>query len=555
MRAGCVSDLSGKLLQINLFGACIVRSSRGGAFELQGAKHKALIALLATAPFGRRTRAFLQDTLWGTACYDSGRQSLRRALADIKQIMGDVFGVVLSATNSEITLDLTRVEFVGRPGRGEFLEGLDLKEDGFNRWLVSMRLDSAQLHSLFSLSSQAPGRPVLPVIAVVPFRTLAGGSDQVVLGDWLAEEICRSLSRTNLLSVISHLSSRKIISSLVDVAEIQARLGADFCVTGSLRADGDNVTLDADFVDIRTGRILWTRRFNGKINEFLSSDAPGVAHIVRAVGSSIADEAVRHTTGRNLRAIEDHRLLVASVGLMHRPTLKSFARSRELLQEALSRAPRSADTHAWLGRWYVLSVFNGWTTDAQRDTSLAIDSTARALDIDPNCAFALTIDGFAHNNLLKRMDIASSRYSEALRNNPNESLSWLLKGMLHAFTDAADEAIAHVERARALSPMDPFGYYYDSLSASAYLAAEDYDKALDFADRSIAANNRHLSTLRARIAALHNLGRGEEALSVGGELLRRQPGYTVDRYLRDHPAAHSNLGRNVAKALSAAGIP
>jgi len=38
------------------------------------------------SPFGRRTRSFLQDTLWGTACYDTGRQSLRRALSDIKQI-------------------------------------------------------------------------------------------------------------------------------------------------------------------------------------------------------------------------------------------------------------------------------------------------------------------------------------------------------------------------------------------------------------------------------------------------------------------------------------
>jgi DNA-binding SARP family transcriptional activator len=69
-----------KLLEINLFGASTIRSCEAGRFEVAGAKHKALFALLATAPFGRRTRSFLQEILWGVACYDTGRQSLRRAL-------------------------------------------------------------------------------------------------------------------------------------------------------------------------------------------------------------------------------------------------------------------------------------------------------------------------------------------------------------------------------------------------------------------------------------------------------------------------------------------
>ncbi len=81
--------MTAKLLEINLFGACSVTSAEPGAFAITGAKHKALFALLATAPFGRRTRAFLQETLWGTACYDTGRQSLRRALSDIKHLMGE----------------------------------------------------------------------------------------------------------------------------------------------------------------------------------------------------------------------------------------------------------------------------------------------------------------------------------------------------------------------------------------------------------------------------------------------------------------------------------
>jgi len=546
--------LANTVLDINLFGACVVRSVSGD-YELNGAKHKALFALLATAPYGRRTRAFLQNTLWGTACYDSGRQSLRRALSDIRAAMGDDFSKLISTTNSDLTLDLSKVNFIGRPGAGEFLEGLELREEGFTRWLSGIRNNPGQVDSLYSLSRQAPARPVLPVVAVIPFRTMTGASESAVLGDWLAEEVTRSLSRSNLLAVISHLSSRRVASSLIDMGTVREQLGADFCVCGSVRSNGDEIVLDADFVDTRGGQILWTRRFIGRQADFLAHEAPGVDNIVRSVGASIADNAIEYTRGRPLAAIEDHRLLAAGVGLMHRPTLKEFARSRELLREALKRAPRAAEAHAWLGKWYVLSVFNGWTTDPARDTQLAIDCTAKALDIDPNSAFSLTIDGFAQNNLLQRLDIAASRYSDALHCNPNESLSWLLKGALHAFRDEADKALGATQEAIKISPIDPFSYFYDSLHASSHLAAGNFQEALELSDRSLSQNSRHLSTIRAKITALHNLDRGDEARKTAQELLRRQPDCTVAAYLEGHPAGNFKLGRRVADALAASGIP
>lgn len=542
-------------IEINLFGACVVRSTRFGGFEITGAKHKALFALLATAPFGRRTRPFLQDTLWGTACYDTGRQSLRRALSDIKQILGDSFAEVLSSTNSDLTLDLTRVSFIGRPGSGELLEGINLREEGFNRWLGAMRLNPQQVYSLYSLSSQPPAASMLPLIAVLPFRTIAGSPEHAVLGDWLAEEVCRSLSRSNLTAVISHWSSRALDHQTVDIATIRARLGVDYSVVGTLRVGAGEIVLDADFIDMVSGRILWTRQFAGPIDNFLGRSAEGVSEIVRAVGGTIADDAILHVSDRQLSDLEDHRLLVAGVGLMHRPALRDFARSRELIEEALRRAPNAAEAHAWFGKWHILSVFNRWSTDPAKDTRIAIDSTARALDINPESAFCLTIDGFAHNNLLRRMDIANTRYEEALRRNPNESLAWLLKGALHAFRDEAATAVQAAEKARCLSPIDPFQYYYESLGATALLAAGRYQEALDLAERSLLRHDRHISTLRAKITALHQLGRDREAVAAGREVLRRQPSFTVASYLREHPAGEQEFGRRVATALRAAGIP
>jgi TolB-like protein len=544
-----------KLLEINLFGACAVRSTRAGGFELVGSKHRALFALLATAPYGRRTRAFLQDTLWGTACYDSGRQSLRRALSDIKHVMGDAFHALLAVNNAEITLDLSQVVFIGQPGRGEFLEGIDLKEDGFNEWLRGIRLNPEQIYGLYSLTTQPPSAPNLPAITILPFRLAVGDASYNLLGDWVAEEICRSLSRSNLLAVISHLSSREIARRQIEVGLFRSTLGVDYCVTGSLRVLDEKVIVDADFLDAASGRILWTRQFGGSVGDFLSQSAGGIGDIVSAIGRTIADEAMAHVRGREVTSLADRDLLVAGVSLMHRATLSSFAKSRELIEETIRRAPLSAEAHAWLGKWYTLSVYNSWSTDRARGIQNALDCTARSLDINPENSFALTIDGFAQTMLLRELDVAEKRYDDALGRNPNEALSWLLLGALHAFTDDPKQAVGFVERARRLSPLDPFGYFYDSLSATAYFADEKYSLALELAEKSLRENDRHLSTQRVKICALHHLGMEQEARAAGAELMRRQPDFSVSKYQHEHPAAGFKLGQDVARALRAAGIP
>lgn len=522
---------------------------------MTGAKHRAMFALLATAPLGRRTRSYLQQTLWGFSCYDGGRQNLRRALSDLRALLGEDFDTFVKCTNSDVELDLSRVSFLGAPGTGAFLEGIGIRDQGFQEWVASMRADVSQIAGLYRNTPRTEmGRP-LPRITALPFQKIIGGEEISVLGDWLAEEVCRSLSRSNLLSVISHLSSRALAARTTDTLDVRRVLDVDYFVTGSIRELGGRVVVDMDFVDARDGNILWTRQIAGPMAQFWDNVVSGLEGVVKSIGRSIADEAIAYVKDRPLPELDDHHLVIAGVSLMHRPTFRDFARSRTLLEEAVSRAPMVAETHAWLSKWYVLSVFNGWTTDHAGDTQHALDNAARALDINPDSSFSLAIDGFAHSNLKRELDVASARYHSALEINPNESLSWLLRGALYAFQDRGPDAIEAAERARYLSPIDPFGYYYDSLSSTAYLAAEDYERALELANRSIAGNDRHLSSLRAKITALHFLDRGEEARDAAGDLMRRQPEFRLNEYAKAHPSSGQALGQRAVAALKAAGVP
>lgn len=542
-------------LEVGLFGACRVMGGNGRAFEITGVKQRALFALLATAPFGRRSRSFLQETLWGAACYDTGRQSLRRALSDIKAVMGESYGSVISSTNSDITLNLAAVRFAGQPGVGVFLEGLDVREPGFANWVASVRQNPGQLDSLFR-GSLARLRPAsLPGVAVLPFRTLGFGEIGSALGDWLAEEMSRNLSRSRLMAVTSHLSSRQFIKTGFDLAGVRSRLKVNYCLSGSIRQSGDTAVVDLDLVDLESSRILLTRQFSCAARNFTAEATTQSLTMVRAAAAAIADTALAATAGRAPVEIADHQLLTAGVGLMHRPVLRDFARSRQLIEEALARAPDTPEVLAWLAKWHVFSVFNGWSLDVEQDTQRALDLAARALDVSPDNAFCLTIDGFAHSNLKRRLDVAEQRYSAALASNPNEALCWLLKGAMHTFKDEAGPAVEASEIARSLSPLDPFSYYFDAHRAGAYLCAGDYETAFSLADSAFTKNNRHLSSLRIKIFAAYHAGKDELLPELGRQLLQRQPDLTIEAYTRSHPSAGSAMGERMKRALIAANIP
>ncbi len=541
-------------LEISLFGSCVLRRADASAEEITGAKHRALFALLVTAPLNRRSRSFLQETLWGFADYESGHQNLRRALSDLRKKIGADFDTILTVTNKEIEIDMSRVKVIGHPSDGPFLHDLNVREPSFVAWRDSIRSDPSAVKALCFISNKRGPVRIRPRVCALPLTVPPGDAELAIAGDWIAEEASRMMSRSSLLSVISHLSGRAMAQRFIDIVNVRDTLDVDYLMTGAMRRQGDLLIADVDFTDVQTGTLLWNRHLSCPVGHFSQEAAGWLVNIVQTVGRSIAETTLHAGRQTPLPELPDHKLLIAGATAMHHPKLGDFLRARQFLDEAAARAPANPHVFAWLGKWYVLSIFKYYSTDRQRDTQKALDCTARALDLDPQSSFGLTIDGFVHGNILKNMDLAERRYSAAQEINPSESLAWLLRGSLMTFSDEGQSAIKATTMARDLSPIDPFGYYFDSLASSAHLAGGEYEKALELADRSLASNDRHISTLRTRIVALHALDRGDEAHAAAQDLMRRFPSFNLEDYRKTHPSADRKIGKLVINALSASGI-
>lgn len=543
----------GLKLTLQLYGGFAARWSDGTRLDVSGTKLKALLALLATAPGQEVERVWLQDMLWGSSSPEQGQASVRQALSQLRRRLADRADDVLATEGKSVRLKPGAVILTGDPGDGVFLDGIDVAEERFEDWLRVQRSQSvlpAAAGQPAALSEQ-----LLPTVATMPFQmfTLEPGAEP--LGDMLAQEISRALSRSQFLQVISHLSARRIDAQKIVVDDIREKMGADYVICGSLRLSGQAMVAVVDLVDVSTGLVLWTRDFQGPVDGFLQGGSGLVWDIATQAGRGIIMSALELAAVRPMPSTESHTLLMSSIGLMHRQSPAGFNRSRTQIEEVLGRVPGHSIVHAWLAKWYVLNVQQGWSADQAADARIAADCCKRALDLNPDCTFALAVDGFVKNNLLKRLDDAAARFDEAISIDPNNAFAWLLKGTLFAFEGRGSEAVACTNRARILSPLDPYGYFFDSLSATACASAEDYENALRLAERSLAANRRHTSTLRVRTVSLEMLGRHEDARQSAADLLRVDPDFTIEQYLSQHPAAMFATGRSWAKALAAAGVP
>ena len=203
----------------------------------------------------------------------------------------------------------------------------------------------------------------------------------------------------------------------------------------------------------------------------------------------------------------------------------------------------------------MLRVIQGWSQNIQQDAALALGCTRQALDIDPDSVPALVSEGAVLTNLIHRLDEAEDRYDQALMYNPNESYGLVMRGILKAFQDRGKEGQKDTDLAIHLTPLDPHRFFYLSLGSGASLAAGDSKRAVELGQSSLRLNRTHASTLRTLAVAYFRTGKQDSAREMIEELLRQQPSFSVNGWLKSAPSADFEVGKEFARDLLHLGVP
>ena len=394
-----------------------------------------------------------------------------------------------------------------------------------------------------------------PTIAVIPFTARTAGDGDAVLGEILAEEIIAALSRSQNLNVISRLSTSALRGRDASLPDVHNHLKASYVLSGAYRVSGNQLVLVTELVEAGSGRVVWGESLKSTVQEVLQGEDKITAEVVSQLGAQIVRAEMQRAASRPLPNLESSTLLMGAISLMHRSTRSEFDRVRDMLEYLIERHRRLPTPRAWLAKWHVLQVTRGLSSGGKDETKRALEQTQRALDVDPGCSLALAVEGFVHCHMLKDLDGAAQRYDLALTANPNDSLAWLFKSVLHAFKDDGATALSDAEKALQLSPLDPLRYFYDSLAATAALSAKRYELAIELARKSLRANRVHSSTLRVLTIAQVQIGHINDAAQTMELLRALDPMLTVTNYQHRNPSTPFATGKEWATALRVAGLP
>lgn len=539
-------------LVLRLTGPFACHWSDGTTVLVKGTKQRALLAMLAVATNGTHSRTLLRDVLWSRVEKEQAADSLRQALAALRKAFGRHNERLLSVDRQNIRLNHDYVDMVFDDNSLTLLEGLDIAEPKFDAWLAGARKTI--------IARREPALPtqfqkLRPKLSVVPFLARHNHDEEHHLGDLIAQEVLRALSRNSVFDVVNHYSSRRFSGPQMDLANLHNSLDIDYMATGTLSIKDERFRLDVDFIQVKGGRIVWTQMMEGKVADLLVHGSPLLSTLAYRIGSGVMNASVELARTKPLPQVESHALFMSALAHMNEYRLRTFSKSRHILEQLIERHPQEGALNAWLGMWYLLRQAQGMGGSGRDDLKDARQATDRALEIDAHCPTSLTINGMTLSHDARDFSAATKRFDAAIAEDPNHALAHLMHSRLCSFTGQGDNAVELAERASTLSPRDPQLYLFEVMRAAAYLVKGDYATACTIAERSLRANPRHYSSLRCLIVARQLAGDEEGARRAMEQLRKREPDLTVSSYLRTHPAGDMPTGQLWAQALSAAGLP
>lgn len=515
---------------LSLCGAFRLEGPDGQRIVLSSKRGQALIAMLATANGGERTRAWLQSRLWGSRPESQTQASLRRELSNLRQAV-NVGGIeLIAADHSRVWIDLSRIVCDIRTTEdlpsGEFLEGIDIVgEEEFEDWL---RLERERLE--LARSEKAPAAAdskilsgdfaARPSLVVFPFESSL--EDQTV-AEGLSEDLIDRLSRLRWLPVISRSSSFAPQMQTLDKRSAGAELGARYVVGGKLQSDGGIKKIAVSLIDAEDGQTLWSHRLSlaqDNTDDHLEEMLTGIA---ATLGLRI-DHAEQQRAIRKLQSdLNVSDLIWKGRWHLNRLTVEDAAEAHRCFDEAMRREPTSPEA---IIQATTALMYDMWTQRASEDAIRRLRKMAQsAIFADIEDARGHTLAGVAEIWLRQPLR-AEALLTRAIELNPSLVMAHAQLGSALLLRGDLQQAIDRLHFAIRLSPNDSVLFLTLGELGTSHLLDGQVSEALAYAEKSLALRSGYWLAHVVKVNALARMGQSEECLAAIAEMETAVPGFS-----------------------------
>jgi TolB-like protein/Flp pilus assembly protein TadD len=405
-------------------------------------------------------------------------------------------------------------------------------------------------------SRSTPALPDRPSLAVLPFRNLSADPEQEYFADGMAEEVTTALSRVEWLFVIARNSSFAYKRRAVDVTEIGRELGVRYIVDGSVRRAAGRVRITSQLVEAETRAEIWAERFDGGIDDVFDLQDRVSASIVGAIEPRLRRAELLRARAKPTERLDAYDHYLRALSHLLPRTAANYRSALRDLEAAMLLDPDFALAMALAAHCRYVRIIQGWAGDAEGDLAAMTRLAEAALDREPDDPGVLAHAGFVLGWADRGLAASLQLLRRALELDPNSAFAYYVDGWLRMHAGEPDIALERCAWALRLSPRDPLAAAAAmSTSGLALILAGRFDEAVDWGDRAVREAPDFAYPRRVHAAALALAGRLGEARAAGAALVAIEPGFTVDSFVTRIPLRATQANRLLFDGLRRAGLP
>jgi TolB-like protein/Flp pilus assembly protein TadD len=319
-------------------------------------------------------------------------------------------------------------------------------------------------------------------VAVLPFVNLSADKGDEYLSDGMTEELINALAKVPGLRVPGRTScfAFKGKSEADIFRKVGDQLHVGTVLEGSVRKAGDKLRVTAQLINVSDGYHLWSKNYDGDVKDIFNFQSNVAEQVVQALQVHLGAEAARALSKKPTENPEAHRLYLLGRYEFAKYTQAGWNNAIRYYEQALKLDPEFAlaycglaDNYAYMGSAVMPGKEANTKVKEFAQKALALD--AELAEAHMSLALAL-VAAYDWRSGLKEFD-------RALDLNPNLAFAYELQAWTVNGLGRFDEAIAKDKKAIELDPLNPF--FQMALSFFLYWARQ-YDDAITQARKTLA---------------------------------------------------------------------
>jgi tetratricopeptide (TPR) repeat protein len=336
------------------------------------------------------------------------------------------------------------------------------------------------------------------------------------------------------------------------VKQVSRELGVRYVLEGSIRLSGDRMRITGQLIECASARHLWADKFDYVSSDPFELQDRLVERVVGAIAPQVEkaeiDRAKREST-TNPAAYDLYLRGLASWNLWSKD---DNARALKFFYMAIEKDAEFATAYGLAASCYQFAKANGWQSDF--DLPEISRLTERAIEFGSDDAVALCWAAHVRAFFFKEVGRALVLIDRALELDVNLAAAWQRSGWVRGYAGDAEEAIASLNRAMRLNPLDPRVFLTQSAMAFAHFIAGRDQQASDWAAMALRTKPQWMPALRVAIAANAMQGRAAESKSALRVYEQLDPNVSIRKILEHYPFQRPDDRQRLIEALRKAGV-